>query len=277
MLPLGRSSRTYVHSRPVRVLPRPGSSTGTGVSSACSLPRGHHMAAERLHQRRQQPAAITDPVGQGRAIKLDPLSGIDLRLAVQRQVIGVLGHQHVREQSRSGQAARDRPRGCCHLHDALAAGAAELRPHMPHHLEVLRHVLQDFADILTDPAQRACRNPDTRTPAGAPLVRGANARATAGVPASRCVVVDAASVVTTCACACAVCSSSSRSSSWSISRVSFSEERPNCSRRNFAITSFRCSISIVFDASAARCSSTRRWSASTSVGSGGNGLGTYAV
>jgi hypothetical protein len=33
----------------------------------------------------------------------------------------------------------------------------------------------------------------------------------------------------------------------------------------------------VFDASAARCSSTRRCSASTSFGSGGNGLGTYAV
>ena len=64
---------------------------------------------------------------------------------------------------------------------------------------------------------------------------------------------------------------------FSISRVSFSEERPNCSRRSFAITSFRCSISIVFDASAARCSSTRRCSASTSVGSGGYGLGTYAV
>ena len=30
----GRSSRTYTHNRPVRVRPRPGSSTGTGVSSA---------------------------------------------------------------------------------------------------------------------------------------------------------------------------------------------------------------------------------------------------
>ena len=36
-LPAGRSSRTYTHSRPVLVLPRPGSSTGTGVSSACTL------------------------------------------------------------------------------------------------------------------------------------------------------------------------------------------------------------------------------------------------
>jgi len=33
-LPIGRSARTYTHSRPVLVRPRPGSSTGTGVSSA---------------------------------------------------------------------------------------------------------------------------------------------------------------------------------------------------------------------------------------------------
>lgn len=36
--PALRSSRTYVHSRPVLVLPLPGSSTGTGVSFACSFP-----------------------------------------------------------------------------------------------------------------------------------------------------------------------------------------------------------------------------------------------
>ena len=32
--PQGRSSRTATHNRPVLVLPRPGLSTGTGVSSA---------------------------------------------------------------------------------------------------------------------------------------------------------------------------------------------------------------------------------------------------
>jgi len=36
-LPAGRSSRTYVHKRPVLVLPLPGSSTGTGTSSPCSF------------------------------------------------------------------------------------------------------------------------------------------------------------------------------------------------------------------------------------------------
>ena len=37
VLPDARSSATYTHSRPVAVLPRPGSSTGTGVSSAWIL------------------------------------------------------------------------------------------------------------------------------------------------------------------------------------------------------------------------------------------------
>lgn len=35
--PAGRSSRTQAHRRPVAVLPLPGASIGTGVSSACSV------------------------------------------------------------------------------------------------------------------------------------------------------------------------------------------------------------------------------------------------
>ena len=37
LLPAGRSSRTYVHKRPVLVLPWPGASTAIGVSSAWTL------------------------------------------------------------------------------------------------------------------------------------------------------------------------------------------------------------------------------------------------
>ena len=43
--------------------------------------------------------------------------------------------------------------------------------------------------------------------------------------------------------ACVASSSSSRSSNCSISRSSFSDLRPNCSRRSLAINSFKCSIS----------------------------------
>lgn len=41
----GRSSRTYVHTRPVLVLPLPGANTGTGVSSACSCSLQSHSGA----------------------------------------------------------------------------------------------------------------------------------------------------------------------------------------------------------------------------------------
>ena len=82
------------------------------------------MTAQRFHQWLQQSAAAAHPVRQRRAFQLDTFAGIHLRLAIQRLMIAVLRHQHMRQQTRSGQAALDRTTRRRRLHDALAAGAA---------------------------------------------------------------------------------------------------------------------------------------------------------
>jgi len=46
-----------------------------------------HMAANRIGQRFQTRGRAANPVGQGRAIDVDPFAGIDLRLAVKRAVV----------------------------------------------------------------------------------------------------------------------------------------------------------------------------------------------
>lgn len=63
------------------------------------------MALERAEQWRQKGCGTADPARQGRAFQLDALAFIDLALAVQGKVVGVLAHPHMGQQARPGQAA----------------------------------------------------------------------------------------------------------------------------------------------------------------------------
>src|SRR5438876_535333 len=112
-----------------------------------------HVPAQRLNEWLHQGTGRPDPLGECRAIQLDAVSGIDLALAIKRQMIAILGHQHVCQESGTCHTARDGARGCWRLDDLLTAGAAVLGPHMPDHLPVLRHVLEHLGDILTERAQ----------------------------------------------------------------------------------------------------------------------------
>jgi hypothetical protein len=79
-------------------LPLPGLSMATGVSSACSTGWRSNSARQRVHQRLQLHAALAHPLRQRRAG--DQVAGAleDRFLAVQRQVVQELGHQHLGQQ-----------------------------------------------------------------------------------------------------------------------------------------------------------------------------------
>ncbi|MNG17751.1 hypothetical protein D3C84_1017620 [compost metagenome] len=55
----------------------------------------HNMAVEGVDQRPEQLAALADPVGQGRALQIHALTGVDLGLPIQRKVINEFGDQHM--------------------------------------------------------------------------------------------------------------------------------------------------------------------------------------
>ena len=57
---------------------------------AVDLVGAEHVAAESVHERLEQRAATTDPVGESRAVEIETLPRIDLALAVERQVIAVI-------------------------------------------------------------------------------------------------------------------------------------------------------------------------------------------
>ena len=75
--------------------------------------------------------------------------------SIQRGVIAVLGHQHLRQQPRAGQAALNRPAGRVGLEDALAAHARQLGTHVADDLEAGRHVLELLGHVFVERTQLA--------------------------------------------------------------------------------------------------------------------------
>ena len=109
---------------------------------------------EPLMHRPQQPGGAADPVGQGRAIEIDALPGIDLGLAIERQVIGIFGDQNLGHRRLGRQSALDQPRRRGRLHHHLLAGPAGiLGPADDQHAQLRRDDVEPLAAILADPVQ----------------------------------------------------------------------------------------------------------------------------
>jgi len=91
------------------------------------------------------------PVTEGGGLQVHAAARVDPGEPVERQVVLVLGDQHVREQPRPRQPAVDGLRRRRRDHHALAALAARaLRPRVLDHLEARRHELEHLAPLVPD-------------------------------------------------------------------------------------------------------------------------------
>ena len=63
------------------------------------LAGSHDMIANRFDQWREQLAGCADPSGQRGAVEVDAFASVDLRLPIERLMIGILRDQHMREQT----------------------------------------------------------------------------------------------------------------------------------------------------------------------------------
>lgn len=77
-----------------------------------------------INQRCKQITRSADPPRQRGAVEIDAFASVDLRLPIQRLMIGVLRDQHMRQQTGASESAIDGPWGCRRLHDPLAGHAA---------------------------------------------------------------------------------------------------------------------------------------------------------
>src|SRR5947199_46170 len=61
----------------------------------------------RFNERCQQITRSTDPSGERGAVEIEAFARVDLRLAIERLVVGVLGDQHMCEQAGTSKPAVD--------------------------------------------------------------------------------------------------------------------------------------------------------------------------
>ena len=113
------------------------------------------LRCQRIHQRLQLHAALADPLREGGSCDGHASALEDGFLTVQRKVIEVLGHQHLREQPCRRDALVDDVRIHGRLHQRLAFGADPLASDMAFHREDARGVVQLLADVLADALHRA--------------------------------------------------------------------------------------------------------------------------
>ena len=83
------------------------------------------MRQDALMDRPQMERSAPDPVGERRSVEAEALALVNLRLAVERQMVGVFGHEHMSDHRLGRQAATDQPRRRRRLDDAALAGAAD--------------------------------------------------------------------------------------------------------------------------------------------------------
>jgi hypothetical protein len=103
----------------------------------------------------QMESGPSDPVGERRAVKPHALTRVDLRLAVERQMIGVFGNQHLRHRRIGRQAALDEARRGWRLDDdVLAAAAGVFGSAHDEHAELRRNDVELLAHVLADPVKR---------------------------------------------------------------------------------------------------------------------------
>ena len=116
--------------------------------------RSHDLGGEHVDQRLQRRRRRADPAGQGRGFQADALAGEDLGLAIERQMVVVLRDQDVRQQPRAGATAGDRVIRRRRRHHRVASPAGELLADVPDHLEAAGDVIQGLGRVLANPPQR---------------------------------------------------------------------------------------------------------------------------
>ena len=156
MPPHGRSSRSIGEELAGLGSPAPGIEHRRGGLVGKQLGRGLQLVQQPLVDRPQQEGRSPDPVGQGRAIEIDALPSVDLRLTIERKMVGILGHQHLGDRCFGRQATFDQPRRCrCLHHHVLAGPAGIFGTAHDQHPELGRHDVETLGDVFADPVQGA--------------------------------------------------------------------------------------------------------------------------
>ena len=103
-----------------------------------------------------QEGRLAHPISQRGPVERHALAGIDLGLTVERQVVGILGHEHVRHRCLGRDPALDKAGGRRGLHDhVLARPAGVLRSAGDADAELGRHDVEALGYVLANDVEVA--------------------------------------------------------------------------------------------------------------------------
>lgn len=111
------------------------------------------MCGKPLLQRLEPPAGAADPSGKRRPVECNAMPLKDLRLAVQRRVVAVLGDQHLGQQAGCRQTLGHRTFGRRRLLDGATRPTAILGPANAQHAQRCWHPIEHLAHRLADGVQ----------------------------------------------------------------------------------------------------------------------------
>lgn len=86
------------------------------------------LSGQQIMKRFQPPAGPAHPVGQGRPVKLHTKTAQNLGLTIERQMVAVLTHQHLGDQTGCGHALGDHPLRCRSLMDSATGPTTMFGP-----------------------------------------------------------------------------------------------------------------------------------------------------
>src|ERR1039458_3040161 len=119
------------------------------------LGSSEHMLLNRIDQRSEQLTCSAYPARQSRPLNLNSLASINLRLAIERQMICKFRNQHVSQQAWPSKTTLDRTGWRRRFNHALTTAAGELRPHVADDFKAIGDVLKLLGDIFAELAQLA--------------------------------------------------------------------------------------------------------------------------
>jgi hypothetical protein len=130
-----------------------GRAPGSVMSSANSLVDPNTCAARRAWT--GSPARAADPVHQRRAVDIEPVTGKDLGLTIERDVVAILADQQMGQQrgARQSLAMALAPGGSCRRRGSHIWGGE--------YAQACRHEAGHLADGLADGIQRAMQQGQT--------------------------------------------------------------------------------------------------------------------
>jgi len=120
------------------------------------LARALQVLGEPVDHRGKVEGRRADPIGERAALKVDPGTREDLALAIERQMVGELGDEHMRNRALGRQPTLDQEGRGWRLGDPFGAGTAGILGSNRHEdAELGRHDVQPLAAVLADPVHRA--------------------------------------------------------------------------------------------------------------------------